>query len=394
MPFNQIGYGPKTNPTAVTPLTLTTGQTYVLPSGQWLVQLGPYTVVQTFDSVTQTWRIFQTPVNSDVIAISSDGSNWRLANISGTIVGAYVVNGGTSAVLPLGIYPANTVTSGNYVVATTTAGAQSSQIGTAATFNVIVGGAISTTVTVTTAGVGYVRPPTLVFSPPPAGGVLATGYISALSSTGISTVVVTNQGAGYTAAPTVTVIPNPLDSVTTTAVLTTTLDTAFTASSTLGRIAAVTVAYNGSGYATVPTITVASGASTTGVSVVPIMALSMITTGTMSGGSANLTDNTASFSIQSKTLASAKTNATTNPFIEAGCYTPRPGYGLIDTTSGVTSTAGTIIDGGLHQQIGTGATTTRVVPAMQWTTAAPTASPVQGTVGFGGFVDTVWLAPL
>lgn len=392
MAINIIGYGPRTNPTNVSPLTLTTGQSYVLPSGQWMVQLGTYTVIQTFDAVTQTWRVVQTPTNSDIITISSDGYNWRLINISGTVVGAYVVNGGTSAVLPTGIYPAGTVQSGSYVVATTTAGAQASQIGTAATFNVIVGGAVSTSVTVTTAGAGYTRPPTLVFSAPPAGGVQATGYISALSSGGISTVVVTNQGAGYTAAPTVTVIPNPLDTITTPAVLTATLDTAFTAGGGLGRIAAVTVAYGGSAYSTLPTITVASNASTTGVSITPIMAFSVTGISSVSGGSANLTDNTATFSIQSQVLATAKTNATTNPFIEGSIYTPRPGYGTVTTSSGVAS-AMTIVDGGLHQQIGSGATLTRIAPAMQWTTAAPTSTPT-GTLAFGGNVDTTWIAPV
>ena len=94
MPMNQMGYGPKTNTTGLFPISLQTGQSWVIPSGQYIVQLGPYTVIQTFDAVTQTWRIVQTPANSDIIQISSDGYNWRVINITGTVVGAYVVNGG------------------------------------------------------------------------------------------------------------------------------------------------------------------------------------------------------------------------------------------------------------------------------------------------------------
>jgi hypothetical protein len=53
----------------------------------------------------------------------------------------------------------------------------------------------------------------------------------------------------------------------------------------------------------------------------------------------------------------------------------------------------TIVDGGLHEQIGATTTTTRIVPAMQWTTAAPTSTPT-GTLALGGNIDTAVLIPL
>jgi len=391
--MNQMGYGPKTNTTGLFPISLQTGQSWVIPSGQYIVQLGPYTVIQTFDAVTQTWRIVQTPANSDIIQISSDGYNWRVINITGTVVGAYVVNGGTSAnITTAGIYPAGTVQSGAYAVATTTAGAQSSVVGTAATFNVIVGGAVSTTVAITTPGAGYTRPPTLLVSAPPVGGVQCTMSVTALSGGGISTISVTNQGAGYTAAPTVTVVPNPLDTITTPAVLTPAIDANFPATG-LSRIAAVTVAYGGSGYAAVPTITAAASGSVTGVSITPIMCMSVTSISGVSGGSANQTTNTGVSFVSSQVLASAKTNATTNPFIEAGAFTPRIGWGTAQDNGAGTWTGVTMVDGGLHQLVGATSTVTRLTTISQWTTAAPTSS-LTGTVNLGGNVDTIWIAPV
>ena len=197
MPGNQIGFGVATQIRSGA-ITLHSGQAYIPPSGQYIVTLGPYSGLQWFDSLTQTWRTVQTPANSDLAYVTSDGYNFRVVNLTGTMVAAYLTNGGSS--YPNGIYPAATTTTAqtNYVIATVSAaGAQSSLVGTLAKCNVIVGGAVSTTVTVTAAGSGFTRAPTLVFSPPPAGGVPASGYVSALSAGGIGTVVITNQGAGY-----------------------------------------------------------------------------------------------------------------------------------------------------------------------------------------------------
>ena len=388
MGIQLIGAGQRSSAFTSQPITLHSGGTYQIPSGQYLINLGPYTALQSYDSVTQTYRPVQTPTNSDSLIVSSDGFNYRVQNITGTAVGAYVTNGGSS--YPNGIYPASSTTTSqtNYVIATASAaGAQSSVIGSIAKFNVVVGGAISTTVTVTTAGSGYTRPPLLIFSDPPAGGVRASGYVTALSSGGISTVVVTNQGAGYTTAPTITVIAHPLDTAVTTAVLTATIDT----SGYSGRITALTLAEGGSAYAAVPTISFSTSAGSSGAATV-VMCMSGTGISSVSGGSANLTDNTAAFTIQSQVLAPSKTNAPVNPAIEGGLFTPRPGYGTIATSSGVAS-AMTIVDGGLHELIGSTTTLTRICPVMQWSTAAPTSTPT-GTLALGGNIDTILVTPL
>ena len=378
MAANQIGFGVATQVRSF-PLTLAPGQAVIAPSGQYVVTLGAYTTVQWYDSQTQTWRNMQTPANSDVQLLSADGYNYRLCNISGTVAGAYLTNGGSS--YPNGIYPAATTTSSqtNYVIATVSAaGAQSSLVGTLAKFNVIVGGAVNTTVTVTTAGSGYVHPPTLQFSNPPVGGVPASGYVSALSAGGLSTIVVTNQGAGYVTAPTITVIPDARDTTATGAVLTATLTNS-------GNITALTLADGGSAYATTPTISFTSSAGSSGAASA-VMCMSVASIGSVSGGSANLTDNTASFIVTSQTIAASKTNCPVNPLIEQGLFVPRVAQGTITTSSGVAS-AMTVIDGGLIELVGTGATSARISPSMQWTTAAPTSTPT-GTIAFGGIVDT------
>ena len=226
-----------------------------------------------------------------------------------------------------------------------------------------------------------------MFSDPPAGGVRASGYVSVLTSGAITTVVVTNQGAGYTTAPTITVVPHPLDTTATGAALTATIDT----TNFSGRITALTLAEGGSAYAAVPTISFSTSAGSSGAATV-VACLSATAISAVSGGSANLTDNTAAFTIQSQVLATSKTNAPVNPAIEGGLFTPRPGYGTITTSSGVAS-AMTIVDGGLHELVGSTTTLTRIVPAFQWTTAAPTSTPT-GTLALGGNIDTILLTPL
>jgi hypothetical protein len=388
MGINILGAGVRSSAFTSVPITLHSGGTYPIPSGQYLINLGLYTCVQSFDSVTQTWRPMQTPTNSDTLLVSSDGFNYRVQNITGTAVGAYITNGGSS--YPNGIYPATTTTSSqtNYVIATASAaGAQSSLVGSIAKYNVIVGGSISSTVTVTTGGTGYTRPPTLLFSDPPAGGVRASGYVSVLTTGALTTIVVTNQGAGYTTAPTVTVVPHPLDTTATGAVLTATVDT----TNYSGRITALTLAEGGSAYAAVPTIAFSASAGSSGAATA-VMCMSGTAISSVSGGSVNLTDNTGAFTIQSQVIATSKTTAPVNPAIEAGLFTPRPGYGTITTSSGVAS-AMTIVDGGLHELVGATTTLTRIVPAFQWTTAAPTSSPT-GTLALGGNIDTILLTPL
>lgn len=61
-----------------------------------------------------------------------------------------------------------------------------------------------TGVTIANPGSGYTPPPTVTFSPAPAGGTTATGTATLDSSGKVTGVTITNPGLGYTTAPTVT----------------------------------------------------------------------------------------------------------------------------------------------------------------------------------------------
>jgi hypothetical protein len=159
-------------------------------SGQYLMQLGQYTTLQTYDYGLQYWR------NVDVspmalLPISSDGTNFRLANTTGCPIGALITNGGSG--LANGF---------NTVVVTPSAGGS--------VWNTLVGGALNTTVVITAGGTLYQAPPILMFAPPATQG--STPYIlptavATLSAGVITGVTVTNVGAGMVAAPTITVVP-------------------------------------------------------------------------------------------------------------------------------------------------------------------------------------------
>jgi hypothetical protein len=172
----------------------TQGFTGFTLSGQYLVNLGPFTTLQMYDSVLQTWRNIS-PANGLPIYVSGDGTNWRLANTTGVAVGAIVQTAGTG------------LTNGfNTVTATQSAGG--------GTWNTIVGGAINPTLQIVAAGTLYTQRPIVVFNPNPNQG--STPYIlpqaiTTITAGLISAVTVTQVGAGHVGQPTVTVIPAPGD---------------------------------------------------------------------------------------------------------------------------------------------------------------------------------------
>jgi hypothetical protein len=176
------------------PVHLFSGHTYNLPPGNYIVDLGRVSVLQTFDDKAYTWRTVGCPQQK--IFVNSDGYNYRLVNLSGVVTGVKITNQGSGATN--GIGPTETGVTVSF-------GSPPSG-GRAAKAYAVVGGSINTTVSVTAAGSGYLVPPLILFDPPPRGGVAATAY-AVLSGTGIGSVVVTNPGAGYKTAPNAYVIP-------------------------------------------------------------------------------------------------------------------------------------------------------------------------------------------
>lgn len=260
MPVNKIsGYQPLYPPVAI---ALAPGETYLLPpgqgvvgtyaspvqpftgftlTGQFLLNLGPFTNLQMYDSVLQTWRNVQA-ANGGPLFISSDGQNYRLANTTGAAIGALVLAGGTG------------LTNGfNTVTCTQSAGG--------GTWNTMVGGAINPTLQIATAGTSYTQRPIIVFNPPQAQG--STPYIlptavAAITGGAISAVTVTNVGAGLVGQPTVTVLPGWSDTT------------------GGGASIACTAALAGSG--TVTAVFTTGNFGTTGLTAVPTLAFSPAST--------------------------------------------------------------------------------------------------------------------
>jgi len=180
------------------PIALGPGGIFVPPPGNYLVTLGLTTVLQYYDPTLQEWRVYAQP-QADALPVAMDGTNWRLVNMSGVVIGANITNAGSGATN--GIGQAATGVSVSF-------GAAPSN-GVAAQGYAIVGGAINSTITITNAGSGFVVPPLLLIDPPPVGGIQATAVCTINSSGAIQAVTVTNAGAGYLTAPNVYVVPQP-----------------------------------------------------------------------------------------------------------------------------------------------------------------------------------------
>ncbi len=159
-------------------------------AGEIGVRTGKYSALQVQDPITGIWK----RVGGGVMAggyeyIYSDGANYRIANQSGCVVGALLTNKGS------GYTSAPTVT------------ATGSSL-----WKAWVGGAISTSVTISNGGTNYTYPPQVIISAPPyfsAGGGIQASGIAVLTGSAVSSITVTNQGAGYPVAPTITLVNDP-----------------------------------------------------------------------------------------------------------------------------------------------------------------------------------------
>lgn len=341
---------------AAGPLTLAAGQTQIIPAGQYYVQPGNYTFIQTRDPITGTWRMMG---HSPGVArfVNSDGQNYRLANLTGCAIGALMTNVGSG-----------------YTSAPTVAASSGSSA-----FTAVVGGAINSTVTVTTAGAGYIHPPTLIFSAPPAGGIQASG-VAVVSAGAISSVTVTNQGGGYTVAPTITVVPSPLDTITTTAVLT--VNATLTGS---GTVVGLLCTDHGTPLTSVATLSfTGGGGASAAATLVGCYAATGFTVAVNGAGYGNAQP----MLLQTGGGVTAGTpGAVVNPQLGAGLFVPRQAnISLTSTAGGIIQTSGAVInDAGLFQAVPLG-----FVLAGGTGLATTTAG---ATVTIGGVSDTSLIFP-
>jgi len=303
-------------------VALNAGSVFLLPAGTWQLQLDRYHKLQQRDVLSGQWRNIGDDSNAQKW-VQSDGVNTRIANQTGCVAAVEVNAAGsgyTSA-------PTVTAASGGAIL------------------QAIVGGAVSTTVTVTNGGSGYTYPPTVQFSSPGGAGVCATGYCT-LSSGAVSAVTVVDQGAGYTSAPTITFINDPREgsngvsagsgaaatcvltgAQTITAVLVLDHGTALSAGA-----APPVISFSGGG---------GSGATATAVMCQTILGYTVTTAGSYAASAIEVT----ALGTGYPTSAAAYTNPTTN----ANIFRSRRAS-LLAALSGnnITGTGQVILDGGLY----------------------------------------------
>lgn len=307
-------------------LSLGAGGTQLVPAGNWIISPGPYTQLQVKDPRTQAWRGVGTFGNGGAHCVASDGGNLRLANISGCAVGAFITNVGSA-----------------YTSAPVVAASAGGSAWTA-----IVGGAINSTVTITTAGLGYTYAPTLVVSPPPIGGVQAT-VVAAVAASAISAVTVVNQGAGYTSAPTITVIPDPRDTITTQAVLT--VNATLTGA---GTITAVICTNPGIPQTAVPTLSFTGGG---GASAAATVVMCFAATGfTVGAGGAAYGNAQPFLVITGGGIVGGTAGAVVNPVLDRQLFYPRQAnFSGVSTAGGAITATGLVVnDPGVFQAVPAG----------------------------------------
>lgn len=298
------------------------GAARIIPAGTWLLDTGPYTCLQEFDPVQGQWLSpggdgFSTGPQY----VNSDGFNYRAVNLCGTIVGATVTGAGSG-----------------YLSASPPTISFTNASGAAAT--AIIGGAVSTSVTVTNGGSNYTWPPLVMLDSPPQQGL--SGYQAtatcAISAGAVSTVTINNQGAGYTNTPNLYFINDPRDTTGNAASAVATLTGA-------GTVTQLIINNQGTPNTTLfPTISFSSGAATA----VPIMVraiggVSMTTAGSGYSGNVIVQGYGSGYG--------GAANVLTNPKWTTGLVRTRVGSVLVGTAvSGGALTGGgaSLLDGGIY----------------------------------------------
>lgn len=342
-------------------VTLTAARIQNIPSGTYWISPGPYTSLQYKDPVTGDWTTINAASSLVPFYIDSDGGNFRLANLTGTPIGGLITNAGSALTNGFGT-----------VAITPSAGAS--------VWQSVVGGAINSTVTITTAGTLYTYAPTLVISPPPLGGVQATA-ICTISAGAINAVTTTNQGAGYVTAPTITVINDPRDTTGSGGVL--------TVNATLAGSGTLTAMYPtdpGTVLTAVPTFTF-SPASTIAVTAI----MNFVVTGYTAGTAGVAYGTSQPFLVTSTNHITAGTRAsnTAGPISDTSLSFPRPArLAGTSTAGGATTATGIVIeDAGFGIQTVPAAIITAGGGSLPTTAAA-------GTFAVGGITDTSFIQPV
>lgn len=305
-------------------IALAPGQAMPIPRGSWWISLGGYAVLQALDPVTTVWRMVSS-AHTGPLRVTSDGNNYRVANLTSCPVGAVITNAGTA------LYTSTTTT------VTASAGGS--------TWLPIIGGQPNTTITTVSAGSGYGLPPLLFIDAPPSPGLQMMAYAAITNGT-VSSVTTTQQGAGYLSAPKCVAVPNPYDpnllagNAITAATFTTALVTA-SGTPSAGKLTALLCSNNGAAVASAPTLTVAGGGASAAATAVMLWTVTNATASTVGAGAVAANEVTTTGGIPTATAV------WTNPIAEYTNFIPRKASLVMASASGTVSTVSTIYDGGL-----------------------------------------------
>lgn len=339
-----------------TDVSLAPGETWAIPGGWYYVKPGGYTCLQIYDPVLGTWRSVGggSPSSGSAEYISSDGTNYRLANLTGCAVGASVTNVGsgyTSA-------PAVTASAGSSI------------------WRAVVGGAVSQTVVISNGGANYAYPPAVLFSSPPAGGIQATGYAT-LSGGAVSSITMLNQGGGYTSPPTISLVNDPREGLNN-------VTLGYGASAVCSLTGAKTIAGiicvdpGTGGLTAVPTLTISGGGGSSGAATA-IMCWSILSYTPTAG-----TGFTGPSLLSGLDAFPAANTTILNPAVQSGWVKTRPASILMPESGGApTATGAVFYDGGIYTSMPTPLVTTNGALITQSATF---------TFGMGGENDTshIW----
>lgn len=304
---------------------LRSGAAWPIPNGNFLVRPGAQTALQYKDGFSGLWRTFESgPVNHPV-ALSSDGTNFRAINLSGTILGTNVTTAGT-------LY---TQAGTSIAFAAPVAG------GITATGTPIIGGSLSLALTM--AGTGYTNPQLVIPSPDQYGGTYgaclpAVAHAAFNASTGaLTSATLDFAGAGYQAVPPVAI----LDPTGTGAVITASITNG---TPTNGGLTGIIMNNPGALYdgTHIPAVTITGPAGSSGTAAataLPSLALTGVTVGSTNTG----------YSASIIFLSSLGASASPPLNVYGDEVLPRPARGTIAQAGGVLGTA-TIEDNGINFQ--------------------------------------------
>lgn len=314
LPYGAPGVFPSPRGLPSNVWTLQAGAARLIPSGTWNLALGPYTALQEFDPIQDQW-VNCGGTDTTLRQVNSDGNNYRAVNQQGCVVGASVTTAGSGYTVP----PTFTLSAGG------------------ATGQCILGGAVSTSVTVSNAGAGYSYPPLVFLDPPPSStsGLQATGYATLTTGT-VSSITIDNQGAGYTNVPNVYLIPDPRDTGPTTPA------SAVAALTGSGTVTGIIILNFGTPLTTIPTFTFSSGSVAATVIMVRSIGAYTVTTGGSGYSGTVLISALGNGGVASPSLTNPKwtTNLvrTRNAQIIAA----------VGTSNGLSATGQVVLDGGIY----------------------------------------------